>query len=71
MGRKTLMEVLPPLDWELVGGEQIGGLRAASEENRPAKQVAAGLLSGDASRRKDTWEGIFRAGAPAVLVAGR
>ncbi len=60
MGREELlMEVLPPLDWEMVGGEQLGGLLDQVKEIGP-KNVLNGMLSGDKQKRHDTWDSIFR-----------
>lgn len=60
MGREEmLLEVLPPLDWDLVGGEQMG--RLASQVKRTGvKRVFTGLVSPDKAKRQRTWEGIFR-----------
>ncbi len=60
MGREEmLLEVLPPLDWEKVGGETWGDVA------RQVKKVGTGkvfsdLLSRDAARRADTWDAVFR-----------
>jgi len=60
MGREELlMEVLPPLDWELVGGEQLGLLVRQAKKNG-LKKVISGLVSADKGKRNATWEGIFR-----------
>lgn len=60
MGRQELlMEVLPPLDWEKVGGEQLGGLYGQIKKNG-AKKVVSGLLSSKQAKRSETWENIFR-----------
>ncbi|HVP20629.1 MAG TPA: methylenetetrahydrofolate reductase C-terminal domain-containing protein [Anaerolineaceae bacterium] len=54
-----LMEVLPPLDWEQVGGEQLGNL-AGQVRKTGARKVISGLLSSDRQKRNETWEGIFQ-----------
>ncbi len=60
MGRQErLLEVMPPLDWELVGAEQIGKLVAQIRKNGTRK-VLRGLTSTDPVKRKVTWDGIFR-----------
>ena len=60
MGREELLlEVLPPLDWELVGGEQLGRL-AKQVKTIGVKHVVSGLLSTDKTARQVTWDGIFR-----------
>ncbi len=60
MGRQErLLEVLPPLDWELVGAEQIGKLVAQVKKNG-SRKVIRGLTSTDPVKRKVTWDGIFR-----------
>ena len=60
LGRQELlMEVLPPLDWELVGGEQLGLLVGQIQKNGTSK-VISGLLSSDAEKRSSTWDGVFR-----------
>ncbi|HNR03024.1 MAG TPA: methylenetetrahydrofolate reductase C-terminal domain-containing protein [Anaerolineaceae bacterium] len=56
---ETLMEVLPPLDWDLVGGEQLGRLVSQVKKNG-VKQVFTGLVSTDRAKRQRTWDGIFR-----------
>ncbi|HEY3345610.1 MAG TPA: methylenetetrahydrofolate reductase C-terminal domain-containing protein [Anaerolineaceae bacterium] len=60
MGRQEmLMEVLPPLDWEKVGGEQVAGLLEQIKKNG-TKNVVFGMLSRDPKKRGATWDGIFR-----------
>lgn len=60
MGREErLMEVLPPLDWQQVGGEQLGGL-FKQVRVVGTKKVVSGMLSGDAKKRGETMESIFR-----------
>lgn len=58
MGRQELLlEVLPPLDWDMVGGEQLGGLVFQVRKTGTGK-VFRGLLS--AESRSETWDNIFR-----------
>jgi len=60
MGREEkLLEVLPPLDWEHVGEEQVGGL-IEQMKKIGVKQVFTGMLTTDAEKRGETWESIFR-----------
>ncbi len=60
MGREELlMEVLPPLDWDLVGSEQLGGLANQVKKNG-VRRVFSGLVSTDKEKRNSTWDGIFR-----------
>ena len=60
MGREEhLMEVLPPLDWKLVGGEQLGGLFRQVRVVSPGK-IVSGILSKDGKKRSETIEHIFR-----------
>jgi methylenetetrahydrofolate reductase (NADPH) len=60
LGREELlMEVLPPLDWDLVGSEQLGRLVEQIKING-TRNVISGLTSKDAETREETWDGIFR-----------
>jgi methylenetetrahydrofolate reductase (NADPH) len=60
MGRQgKLMEVLPPLDWEKVGGETWGDV-VEQVKKVGTGQVIGGLISGDRTRQTAAWEGIFR-----------
>lgn len=60
MGRQELLlEVLPPLDWELVGCEQMGNLVRQAKKNGTRK-VILGLLSIDADKRVETWNNVFQ-----------
>jgi len=56
---ELLMEVLPPLDWDLVGGEQLGRLAGQVKKNGVLR-VFTGLVSLDKAKRQRTWDGIFR-----------
>jgi methylenetetrahydrofolate reductase (NADPH) len=60
LGRQELLlEVLPPLDWDKVGGETWGDV-VRQVRSMGMGKVAAGLLAGEASVRAQTWDGIFR-----------
>lgn len=60
LGRQELLlEVLPPLDWDQVGGEQFAGLFKQVRKNG-TRTVLGGLLSPDSQKRGATWDGIFR-----------
>jgi methylenetetrahydrofolate reductase (NADPH) len=56
--QEKLLEVLPPLDWDKVGGEtwadvvvQVGKVGAG--------KFAGGMLSRDKDTRRDTWQSVF------------
>lgn len=60
MGREEmLLEVLPPLDWDKVGGETWGDV-AHQVKAVGTKKVVSDLTSGDPDRRATTWDSIFR-----------
>jgi methylenetetrahydrofolate reductase (NADPH) len=60
MGRQErLLEVLPPLDWDKVGGETWGDV-VAQVKKIGVKKTTSGLLSRQASLRAETWDRIFR-----------
>ncbi len=60
MGREeSLLEVLPPLDWEKVGGETWRDVLDQIGKTGTPK-VVSGLLSRSAETRSETWDGIFR-----------
>ena len=60
MGRQEmLLEVLPPLDWDKVGGETWGDVVDQVKKMGPGK-VVSGLLARDEATRSVTWDGIFR-----------
>ncbi|HUX36630.1 MAG TPA: methylenetetrahydrofolate reductase C-terminal domain-containing protein [Rectinemataceae bacterium] len=60
MGREErLLEVLPPVDWEKVGGETWGDV-AGSLRKAGVKKVFSGLVFGDARARHEAWEAVFR-----------
>ncbi len=60
MGREEmLLEVLPPLDWDKVGGET--WLDVIEQVRKVGvKQFVGGMLSGDAQTRHDTWQSVFQ-----------
>ena len=57
--QEMLMEVLPPLDWDKVGGETWGdvvrGVRKVG-----TRAVVKGLVSRDVQVRAKTWDSVFR-----------
>jgi methylenetetrahydrofolate reductase (NADPH) len=57
--QEHLMEVLPPLDWQQVGGEQLGGV---FEQIRKvgARKFIGGVLSTDAKKRDAAMESVFK-----------
>ena len=60
MGRQEmLLEVLPPLDWEKVGGETWGDV-IHQIRKEGTRKVILGLLSRDKAQRASTWQSVFR-----------
>ena len=60
LGREeSLLEVLPPLDWEKVGQDSWRDV-IRSVANMGVRKAVRGLLSRSAETRKETWDGIFR-----------
>ncbi len=60
MGRQEkLMEVLPPLDWEKVGGETWGDVVTRVRKIGTGK-VVRGLVNRNTATRSEIWEEIFR-----------
>jgi methylenetetrahydrofolate reductase (NADPH) len=60
LGRQEiLMEVLPPLDWDKVGGETWGDV-IRQVQKVGTRKVAAGLLSREPMRRTAAWDSVFR-----------
>jgi methylenetetrahydrofolate reductase (NADPH) len=57
--QERLLEVLPPLDWEKVGGETWGDV-VNQVKKVGTRQVLSGLLSKQKDQRDSTWESIFR-----------
>jgi len=60
MGREELLlEVLPPLDWDKVGGETWGDV-VAQLRKVGVRSFVGGLLSRDAVQRTMVWDAVFR-----------
>src|SRR5512135_2184813 len=60
LGREEmLLEVLPPLDWDKVGGETWGDVVRQVKQVGVGK-VVSGLISREAERRATTWDSVFR-----------
>lgn len=60
MGRQEiLLEVLPPLDWEKVGGETWGDV-AAQVRKVGVRPFFGGLLSRDPVKRTMAWDSVFQ-----------
>jgi 5,10-methylenetetrahydrofolate reductase len=60
MGRQEmLLEVLPPLDWNKVGGETWGDVVRQVRQVGTGR-VLKGLLSRDVTQRSLTWDAVFR-----------
>jgi 5,10-methylenetetrahydrofolate reductase len=60
LGRQErLMEVLPPLDWEKVGGETWGDV-VVQVRKVGSGHVIGGLLSREREKRVSAWESVFR-----------
>lgn len=60
MGREEkLLEVLPPLDWNKVGGETWGDV-VNQIRTVGTKNFINGMLTRDAVQRSETWESVFQ-----------
>jgi len=60
MGREEiLLEVLPPLDWEKAGTETWGDVITEVRKVGTGKFIS-GLLTGDKTKRAETWESVFK-----------
>ncbi len=57
--QEMLLEVLPPLDWDKVGGETWGDVVTQVRKLGTAS-VFGGLLSREARLRAQTWDSVFR-----------
>lgn len=57
--QEILLEVLPPLDWDKVGGETWGDV-VHQVRKLGTRTVVSGLVSGDQSTRAKTWEAVFQ-----------
>ena len=59
LGRQEmLLQVLPPLDWDKVGGETWGDV-VTQVRKMGTRKVVSGLLARDPATRSVTWDGIF------------
>lgn len=56
--QEKLMEVLPPLDWDMVGEEQVGGLIRQVKKVGVSK-VISGMLSTKKEKRAVAWNSVF------------
>ncbi|MCJ7433492.1 MAG: methylenetetrahydrofolate reductase C-terminal domain-containing protein [Anaerolineales bacterium] len=60
MGREEmLMEVLPPLDWEKVGGETWGDVTRQIGKVGTGRFIS-GMFSGDKAKRDENWSSVFK-----------
>jgi methylenetetrahydrofolate reductase (NADPH) len=60
MGREEiLLEVLPPLDWDKVGGETWADVWNQVRDVG-LRKFAGGMLSRDVHKRAETWDAVFR-----------
>jgi methylenetetrahydrofolate reductase (NADPH) len=60
MGREeTLLEVLPPLDWDKVGTETWGDV-VKQVRKIGTNKVVSGLMTNDPVKRAFTWDSVFR-----------
>lgn len=60
MGREEkLLEVLPPLDWNKVGGETWGDV-VHQIQKVGTKKFITGIATRDVPKRVETWESVFR-----------
>jgi methylenetetrahydrofolate reductase (NADPH) len=57
--QERLMEVLPPLDWDQVGGEQLGGLFEQTKKVGFGKFIS-GMITLDSKKRDAAMESVFR-----------
>lgn len=56
---ETLLEVLPPLDWDKVGTETWGDVIRQIKKVGPVKFVS-GIISKDEVKKTETWDSVFR-----------
>jgi methylenetetrahydrofolate reductase (NADPH) len=56
--QERLLEVLPPLDWDKVGGETWADV-AVQVGKVGAGKFAGGMLSRDEDTRRETWQSVF------------
>ena len=57
--QEALLEVLPPLDWDKVGGETWGDV-VVQVKKVGTRTVIGGLMSRDAVKRTMVWDAVFR-----------
>jgi methylenetetrahydrofolate reductase (NADPH) len=57
--QEMLLEVLPPLDWDKIGGETWGDVVHQVQKVGTGK-VLSGLVSADPKLRATTWDSVFR-----------
>ncbi len=57
--QEALLEVLPPLDWDKVGGETWGDV-VVQVKKVGTRTVVGGLMSRDAVKRTMVWDAVFR-----------
>jgi methylenetetrahydrofolate reductase (NADPH) len=56
---ETLMEILPPLDWDKVGTETWGDVVRQVRKVGTGKFLGS-LVSGDKEKKKEVWESVFK-----------
>lgn len=56
---ETLLEVLPPLDWEKVGTETWGDVVSQIRKVGTGKFIS-GIFSKDKLKKKEVWDGVFK-----------
>jgi methylenetetrahydrofolate reductase (NADPH) len=56
---ETLLEVLPPLDWNKVGTETWGDV-VRQIRKVGSRKFVGGLISGDEQSKTDTWNNVFK-----------
>jgi methylenetetrahydrofolate reductase (NADPH) len=56
---ETLLEVLPPLDWDKVGTETWGDV-VRQIRKIGSRKFVGGLISGDKQSKTDTWNSVFK-----------
>ena len=57
--QEALLEVLPPLDWDKVGGETWGDV-VVQVKKVGTRTVIGGIMSRDAVKRTMVWDAVFR-----------
>jgi methylenetetrahydrofolate reductase (NADPH) len=56
---ETLLEILPPLDWDKVGTETWGEVLGQIRKTGTGKFIS-GILSKDKTRKAEVWDGVFK-----------